>query len=81
MSILEIVTFRPSSPGRLNGMDGQIIDGYQTLMDTISPHGMYLIQQLWHGGSFSQPADGRPPWSRDPHGARLSALAVPFSTN
>lgn len=63
MSILEIVTIHPSSPGRLNGMDDRIIDGYQTLMDAIEPHGMRLIQQLWHGGSCSLPADGGPPWA------------------
>jgi len=61
LSILEIVTVHPSSPGRLNGLSDEIIDGYRTLKEAVAPHGMAVVQQLWHGGAWANPLDGTPP--------------------
>ena len=63
LSVLEIVTIHPSAPGRLNGMDDRIIEAYQTLVDAVKPYDMRVLQQLWHGGAWSNPLDGSPPWA------------------
>ncbi len=61
LSILEIVTVHPSSPGRLDGLSDRIVDGYRALKDAVAPHGMLIVQQLWHGGAWANPLDGSPP--------------------
>ena len=66
LTILEIISVHPSSPGPLNSHDDSIIPGYEKLMATIRPHGMKVFQQLWHGGGHGMHPDGGPAWGPSP---------------
>lgn len=63
LTILEILSVHPSSPGTLNSFDPKLPDGYKRLMERIRPHGMKVFQQVWHGGHNATPLDGSAPWS------------------
>ena len=64
LSILETLSVHPpSSPGHLDPTDPALIPGYQRLMAAVRPHGMRVVQQIWHGGHNAHRKDGGPPWS------------------
>ena len=64
LSILETLSVHPpSSPGHLDPTDPDLIPGYRRLMAAVRPHGMRVLQQIWHGGHNVHRKDGRPPWS------------------
>ena len=63
LTIIEILSVHPSSPGSLNTFDPTLGAGYERLMATCRPHGMKVFQQLWHAGHNGVPLDGGPPWS------------------
>lgn len=63
LSIVEILSVHPSTPGTLNVFSPGIEAGYRKLVEAVRPHGMKLFQQLWHGGHNALPLDGAPPWS------------------
>lgn len=63
LTVLEILSVHPTTPGPLNVFAPGIDDGYRRLVDAVRPHGMTLFQQLWHAGNQAQPLDGSPPWS------------------
>lgn len=72
LSIFEIMSVHPSSPGSLKAWDAGRSDGYRHMVDRLLPLGMTLFQQLWHGGHHASPSGGLPPWS-------ASDIASPFS--
>ncbi len=63
LTILEATAVHPSS--RLRHGPGlfqpSIIDEFHELMAAVSPHGMIVFQQLWHGGHLVPGFDGGPP--------------------
>ncbi|MDY6945513.1 MAG: NADH-flavin oxidoreductase/NADH oxidase, partial [Pseudomonadota bacterium] len=63
LSILEVGSVHFTSAFSLNLFDPAIEGGMRKLVDTIAPHGMKLLQQLWHAGHHILPADGSPPWA------------------
>ena len=64
LSILETLSAHPqSSPGHLDMRDPDLIPGYKRLMRAVRPHGMRMLQQIWHGGHNAHTHDGSPPWS------------------
>lgn len=63
LTFLEILSVHPTTPGTLNIWLPGFEAGYRRLVDAVKPHGMRLIQQLWHAGHNSLPLDGSPPWS------------------
>ncbi|WP_310531279.1 FAD-dependent oxidoreductase [Novosphingobium sp.] len=63
LTFVEILSVHPSTPGTLNIWLPGFGDGYRRLVDTVKPHGMRLMQQLWHAGHNALPLDGSPPWS------------------
>jgi 2,4-dienoyl-CoA reductase-like NADH-dependent reductase (Old Yellow Enzyme family) len=67
-SIIEIGSVHPSSAFSLDLWDDSLEPGFRELMDRVRPHGMKVLQQLWHGGHHAIPRDGSPPWapSRNP---------------
>lgn len=63
LSILEICSVHPSCAAPLQVFNPGLPDGYKRLIDAIKPHGMALMQQLWHAGHSGRTLDGSPPWS------------------
>ena len=64
LSVLEILSVHPSSPGFLPPYSTPgMADGYRRLVDAVAPHGMALFQQIWHGGHNAVLYDGRATWS------------------
>ena len=63
LTILEIAGVHPTSPAPICSFDDDIVSRYEKLMRAVSPHGMRVFQQLWHGGHHKPPMDGSPPWS------------------
>lgn len=63
LSVVEVLSVHPTSPGSNNVWLPANQDGYRQLIDTVLPTGMRLFQQLWHAGNVLLPADGSPPWS------------------
>jgi 2,4-dienoyl-CoA reductase-like NADH-dependent reductase (Old Yellow Enzyme family)/thioredoxin reductase len=63
LTVVEILSVHPSSPGSLNSFDPTLPDGYRKLMAATRPHGMKVFQQLWHAGHNSMPLNGAPPWA------------------
>jgi len=63
LTIVEIMSVHPSSPGSLNAIDPTLPDGHKRLLAACEPYGMKIFQQLWHAGHGSQPLDGGAPWS------------------
>jgi 2,4-dienoyl-CoA reductase-like NADH-dependent reductase (Old Yellow Enzyme family) len=63
LSILEVGSVHWSSAFSLNLFDRSIEGGYRKLVEKIRPHGMKILQQIWHGGHNAFPNDGSPPWS------------------
>lgn len=67
LSILEVMSVHPTSaPGPLNFGEPNLARGYAKLIDACRPHGMALMQQIWHPGHHGFPLDGSPPWSASP---------------
>jgi len=62
LTILGIAGVHRLSPTSIPVMSDGVIDGYQRLVERISPYGMKLFQQLWHAGTarFFPPDQ---PWS------------------
>lgn len=63
LTILEICSVHPSCYAPMHAFDPQISDGWKRMADAVKPHGMSLMQQLWHAGHSGRPLDGSPPWS------------------
>ncbi len=63
LSVLEICTVHPSCSAPLQVFNPGLPDGYKRLIDVVKPHGMALMQQLWHAGHSARTLDGSPPWS------------------
>ena len=63
LTIVEILSVHPTSPGTLNTFDPNLPAGYEKLMNACAPHGMKVFQQIWHAGHNGVPLDGSPPWS------------------
>ncbi len=63
LTIIEILSVHPTTPGTLNIFQSGNAEGYARLVDACRPHGMKLFQQLWHGGAHAMPLDGTPPWA------------------
>ncbi|MEQ8992683.1 MAG: FAD-dependent oxidoreductase [Pseudomonadales bacterium] len=63
LTVLEILSVHPSSPGTLNAIDPELPAAYAKLMARLRPYEMRVFQQLWHAGHNGQPLDGSPPWS------------------
>lgn len=63
LSVIEVGSVHPSSPLSIDLWDETVESGYRKLVERISPHGMKLFQQLWHGGHQAAPRDGSPPWA------------------
>ena len=61
--ILEIASVHPTSPAPINNYDEGIVEEYQALMDALSPHGLTVYQQLWHGGGHGLTPGGGAPWA------------------
>ena len=66
LTILEVASVHPTSPGRFVVSGDGAVDGYSRLVERLAPHDMRVFQQLWHGGAHSLPPDGRPAWSASP---------------
>jgi len=66
LTILEVASVHPTSPGRFVAHDDRAVPGYRTLMERVAPYDMRVFQQLWHGGAHSLPRDGTPAWSASP---------------
>ncbi|MGE0385829.1 MAG: NAD-binding protein [Gammaproteobacteria bacterium] len=81
LSILETLSVHPlASPGHLFPEDPDLIPGYRRLMAAVRPHGMRVLQQVWHGGHNARPRDGTPPWSSsDRPGVWDGTPALPMS--
>lgn len=80
LSIVEILSVHPSTPGTLNVFMPGIEAGYRKLVEAVRPHGMKLFQQLWHGGHNALPLDGSPPWSAsDVPSPTIGVTPVPMS--
>jgi 2,4-dienoyl-CoA reductase-like NADH-dependent reductase (Old Yellow Enzyme family) len=63
LTILEVASVHPTSPGRFVVYDDRAVAGYRTLVERVAPYDMRVFQQLWHGGAHSLPRDGTPAWS------------------
>ncbi len=64
MSILEASSVHPASgPGGVPAYSDAMIPGYQRLAGAVHPHGMVMLQQLFHSGAHAVPLDGSPPWA------------------
>jgi 2,4-dienoyl-CoA reductase-like NADH-dependent reductase (Old Yellow Enzyme family) len=63
LSIMEITGVHRSSAGLLNVWDPLLQDGMRRLVDACRPHGMKIVQQLWHGGIQGHNLDGGFPWA------------------
>jgi 2,4-dienoyl-CoA reductase-like NADH-dependent reductase (Old Yellow Enzyme family) len=63
MSVIEAAGVHPSCPIGLPILEDSIIDGYRRLTAAVRPHGMRLIQQLFHIGPHVQTPDGTPSWA------------------
>lgn len=78
LSIIEVLSVHPTSPGSNNVWLPANQEGYRKLIDTILPTGMRLFQQLWHAGNVLLPADGSPSWSASDIPCPLSGV-VPIA--
>ena len=64
LTILEICSIHfPSCRASLESFNPGLPDGYKRLVDAVKPHGMALMQQLWHSGAHAVTHDGSPPWA------------------
>jgi 2,4-dienoyl-CoA reductase-like NADH-dependent reductase (Old Yellow Enzyme family)/thioredoxin reductase len=63
LSILEICSVHRSCVAPLQVFNPQLPEGYRRLIDAVKPHGMALMQQLWHAGHSGRTLDGSPPWA------------------
>ncbi|MET0986450.1 MAG: FAD-dependent oxidoreductase [Steroidobacteraceae bacterium] len=73
LSIIEAAGIHPSGMSFLRTAEEEgALDGYRRLMQAVRPHGMKVLQQLWHGGHQYPALDGGPPWG---------ASAIPNPTN
>jgi 2,4-dienoyl-CoA reductase-like NADH-dependent reductase (Old Yellow Enzyme family) len=75
LSILEAGGVHPSSVNTLSIVDDSIIEGYKALVDAVSPQGMRLFQQLWHGGHIQLAPGGSPPFAPSSVASYLSGVA------
>lgn len=66
LTILEVASVHPTSPGRLIAYDDRAVERYRTFTERLAPYDMRVFQQLWHGGAHSLPRDGTPAWSASP---------------
>lgn len=64
LTILGAASVHPSSPSDIPAHQEGVVAGYERLVEAVTPYGMRLMQQLWHGGSAlgTNPLGG-PPWS------------------
>lgn len=87
LSFLEVFAIHPSVTSRLCIWHPNLERSYEKLVRKISPHGMALFQQLWHGGHnhLPIPADGHPtymppPWGpSDIPGVTLGVPSIPMT--
>lgn len=61
LSIVEAGTVHSSSHLDLPVHRDDMLPGMTRLAEAVRPHGMKLVQQLWHGGNLYPGDDGRPP--------------------
>ena len=76
LSILEISSGHPSSPGPIMATNPALVEGYQQLVERIRPHGMRMFQQIWHGGHNARQLDGGAPWSASDIPSPLIGIAA-----
>ncbi|MBC2776629.1 FAD-dependent oxidoreductase [Parasphingopyxis sp. GrpM-11] len=80
LSIIEILSVHPSSPGTLRIYEDGMEEGYRALVEAVRPHGMKIFQQLWHAGHAAPRADGGPPWSAsDVVNPRVNVVPIPMT--
>lgn len=87
LSFLEVMAVHPSVRSRLQLWSPGLEASYEKLMRAISPHGMKVFQQIWHGGHNHIPAlvDGHPhytdpPWGpSDLPGVTLGVPSIPMT--
>jgi 2,4-dienoyl-CoA reductase-like NADH-dependent reductase (Old Yellow Enzyme family)/thioredoxin reductase len=62
LTVLEAGAVHPTSQLSY-AIDDAVCAGFERLMTAVRPHGMRIIQQLWHGGHHLPGAGGRLPWA------------------
>jgi 2,4-dienoyl-CoA reductase-like NADH-dependent reductase (Old Yellow Enzyme family) len=63
LTILEASSVHPSSRLHVALFRDDIERELASLVDAVRPHGMKLVQQLWHGGNLYPGFTGGPPWA------------------
>lgn len=63
LTILEASSVHPSSRLHVALFRNEIEPELAALVEAVRPHGMKLVQQLWHGGNLYPSFTGGPPWA------------------
>jgi 2,4-dienoyl-CoA reductase-like NADH-dependent reductase (Old Yellow Enzyme family) len=63
LTILEASSVHPSSRLHVALFRDDVVPELAELVAAVRPHGMKLVQQLWHGGNLYPGFSGGPPWS------------------
>jgi len=79
LSIIECTSTHPTSVNTLNNFNDDVIPGFRKMIDSISPYGMKMFQQLYHGGHNANQPGKRPPLAPSAvHGTELKGVPIPL---
>ena len=63
MAVIGIGGVHPTNPTVIPTHEDRVVPGLRSIANAVHEHGMFLVQQIWHGGAVKPNAMGGSPWS------------------
>ncbi|MFN0096391.1 MAG: FAD-dependent oxidoreductase [Dehalococcoidia bacterium] len=80
LTFLEVASVHPTCAASLLAFRPEIVADYERMMEACRPHGMKVMQQLWHSGNNAMTLTGGPPWAPSRVlGAQATVLPLPMT--